>query len=183
MSDEIWDFLYKRKNIIDGVVFTGGEPTLHPNLKNLITEVRSLGYQIKLDTNGLLPEIIKDFSPDYLAVDIKTTPELYTILLKATYYDIRERLEKSLAIVKKMENNAEVRITVAPKIINEKVIRDLLPLLEGVELVCLQPVDLKKVVLDRSFFNGTNSISLHELKRYQELISPVVRSCIIREEH
>ncbi len=181
-SDEIRDFLQQRRKILDGVVITGGEPTLHPNIKELIKEIRSLGYKIKVDTNGLLPNKIEDFSPDYLAVDFKTTPKLYNKLLGVTFNDISERLKKSLSIVKNMGKNAEVRITVAPKIISKEIIQDMIPLIKGVSLVNLQPVNMNKEMLDPPFFTGTNAIQPEELQEYKEMISPHVGSCIIRNK-
>lgn len=181
-SSEIWDFLEKRKNLIEGVVFTGGEPTLHPNINNLIEELHSLGYRVLLDTNGLLPEMIEEFSPDYLALDVKTLPQLYTSLLKAPYEDVDTRLKHSLDILKSMGDNAEVRITVAPDIITEDVICNLRPLLDGVQKVFLQPANLRQEILDPSFFPSSSPIPMNEINYFQELLSSVVGSCTIRNE-
>ena len=180
-SKEIWEFLERRKKIIEGVVFTGGEPTLHPNIKEIIKEVHKIGYKAKLDTNGLLPDMIEEFSPDYLALDIKTDPKLYRQYLKAQYNNVASRLKKSLSIVKKMGENAEVRITVTPKIINRDIILGLRDLLEGVELVCLQPVNLSRKVLIPSFFKSLNPITREEIAEFQELLMPVVGKCVIRD--
>lgn len=181
-SEEIWEYLKKRRKIIDGVVISGGEPTLHPGITGLIKEIRSLGYKIKIDSNGLLPEVINEFSPDYLAIDYKTVPELYKKYLGAPFNDVATRLNKSLALVKKMGTNAEVRITVAPKIITREIIQNMLPLLEGVQLVYLQAADMKKEILDRSFFKDTNTITQSEMKEFQSMIMPLVGSCLIRDE-
>ena len=72
--DDIADFLEKRKGLIDGVVLSGGEPTLHACLAEAASFIRSLGYRVKLDTNGLLPDAVAAVKPDYLALDVKTAP-------------------------------------------------------------------------------------------------------------
>ena len=74
-EEEILTFLRKRKSILSGICITGGEPTLQTDLSEFIEKVRSLGYKIKLDTNGYRPEIISDLLNrnllDYIAMDIK----------------------------------------------------------------------------------------------------------------
>ena len=78
LDDEyIWEFLKKRAGLLDGVVISGGEPTLQKGLADFIAEVKSLGYKVKLDTNGQHPDIVKELSKakliDYSAVDIKAS--------------------------------------------------------------------------------------------------------------
>ncbi len=72
---EILRFLEKRKNILEGVCITGGEPTLQPDLEDFIRDIRSLGLAVKLDTNGYRPDILKALCRkgllDYVAMDIK----------------------------------------------------------------------------------------------------------------
>ena len=75
--------LQKRKNVISGFVISGGEPCISPYLKPLIAQAHELGYAVKLDTNGTLPDELGAFinddqlHPDFIAMDIKTSPERY----------------------------------------------------------------------------------------------------------
>ena len=73
-EDEFFSFLKKRQGILDGVCITGGEPTLQPDLREFITKVRSLGYAVKLDTNGTNPRLLKSLIDenllDYVAMEI-----------------------------------------------------------------------------------------------------------------
>lgn len=75
-------FLAERKKILDGVCITGGEPLLHPELPDVITAMKQMGYLVKLDTNGTSPEILRDLLAkklvDYVAMDIKHSPEKYS---------------------------------------------------------------------------------------------------------
>ena len=81
-----------------------------------------------------------------------------------------------------MGKNAEIRITVAHKIITRQTILNLLPLLEGVQNVFLQPADLKLEILDPSFFESLERVSAKEMEEYKELLSSAVGSCVVRNE-
>lgn len=78
---DILNFLKKRKSVLGGVCITGGEPTLQPDLRDLILQIKELGLLVKLDTNGYRPEVLQALCEegllDYVAMDIKNTPEKY----------------------------------------------------------------------------------------------------------
>ncbi len=80
-NGELLEFLKKRFGLLDGVAITGGEPTLWPGLYDFIAELKKIGYEVKLDTNGTRPEVIKslvaDNLVDYIAMDIKNCREKY----------------------------------------------------------------------------------------------------------
>lgn len=79
--DEIMSFLKKRVGVLDAVVITGGEPTLHKDLVEKIIKIKELGFLIKLDTNGTNPEMIKELVDlklvDYIAMDLKNCFDKY----------------------------------------------------------------------------------------------------------
>jgi len=175
----ILDFLKKRKELIHGVVLSGGEPTLHAMAQTIGNAVRSVGFRVKLDTNGLLPEKISAIRPDYLALDIKTIPANYTKLLGATISDIAPRLTQSIAIVKAMSENAEIRITIAPGIVDAKIIEELASMLAGVKKVYLQPMQTKTELLDPSM-EEMSPIPLEEIKTYRKILLECVERCEIR---
>lgn len=85
LEKDFFAFLEKRKWLIDGVSICGGEPTLQPWLIRFIEKVKSLGYLVKLDTNGRDPKILKKLIDenlvDYIAMDIKHTWEKYPLLV------------------------------------------------------------------------------------------------------
>ena len=78
-EEELLSFLKKRQGLLDGVAITGGEPCLHRDLPDLIRGIRDLGYAVKLDTNGLHPDMLDSLISggmiDYAAMDIKNSPE------------------------------------------------------------------------------------------------------------
>ena len=79
--DNILDFITSRKNFLDGVVISGGEPTLQPDLKEVIKKIKGIGLKVKLDTNGSNFEILKDLIDnnlvDFVAMDIKAPVDQY----------------------------------------------------------------------------------------------------------
>lgn len=80
-EEDLLEFLKKRRGILEGVCITGGEPTLQTDLEDFIRSIRSLGFLVKLDTNGSRPRILKDLCSkgllDYVAMDIKAGPGNY----------------------------------------------------------------------------------------------------------
>lgn len=80
-ADALLEFLQSRKGKLDGVCITGGEPTLHPELPQLLAQIRSLGFPVKLDTNGTRPRVLNALLEqgllDYVAMDIKNSPDKY----------------------------------------------------------------------------------------------------------
>ena len=81
-DDEFFSFLQKRKGVLDGVCVTGGEPTLQKDLPEFLEKIKALGYFVKLDTNGTNPRLLRSLIDeglvDYVAMDIKNSPEKYT---------------------------------------------------------------------------------------------------------
>ena len=81
--DDVFNHLELRKNVLSGITISGGEPLLHPATPLIIKYAKNLGYKIKLDTNGTNPleleKLIKNdqLCPDYVAMDIKTSPNRY----------------------------------------------------------------------------------------------------------
>lgn len=78
---QLLEFLHKRRSILDGVCITGGEPLLQKELPVLLRQIKTLGYQIKLDTNGSFPDrleqLVAEGLVDYVAMDIKNSLERY----------------------------------------------------------------------------------------------------------
>ena len=79
--EEFIDFLARRKNILEGVCISGGEPTIHRDLPEFIQTIKHLGFPVKLDTNGsnpsMLRHLIEEKLIDYVAMDVKSAPEVY----------------------------------------------------------------------------------------------------------
>lgn len=157
-------FLRKRKGMLDGVVLTGGEPTLHANMPKLMEYLqKELGYKVKLDTNGLNPAALKLCSPDYLAMDMKALPSKYATHLQGPA-NAWTLLSESLKVVKAMGGKAEVRITAAPGVVDEDDFAKLFELLDGVRKVYIQQFQTKSALLNEDFFAGRENYQREELE-------------------
>lgn len=115
---EFFDFLETRKGLLEGVVITGGEPTLHPDLIDFIRRVKALGFLVKLDTNGIFPDkveaILATGLVDYWAMDIKHSPEKYPL---ATGVNIPiEHFQQSVTLLMHSGVPYEFRTTIVPSI-------------------------------------------------------------------
>lgn len=125
---EILQFLKSRKGIIDSVVISGGEPTLHKELPAFIKRLKDLDFKVKLDTNGtnpgMLNELIAKSLIDYIAMDIKQTFLKYNTITSASYID---EITESINLIVNSKNtkliDAEFRTTVCqPLIAKEDII-------------------------------------------------------------
>ncbi|MFP4098272.1 MAG: anaerobic ribonucleoside-triphosphate reductase activating protein [Alphaproteobacteria bacterium] len=119
--DEVMAFLKKRQGLLDGVVLTGGEASVYPGLPDFIRAVKALGYAVKLDTNGLRPDIIAHFLDegflDYIALDYKAPPAKFKT---ATGVDKYSDFEKTLSLLCAQDAvNFELRTTVHTKLMDE----------------------------------------------------------------
>lgn len=114
-EDEILDYLKLRKDVINGVTISGGEPTLQPDLKEFIIKVKSLGLDVKLDTNGInyniLENLIDKKLVDYVAMDIKNSWGKYAKTSGLPKMNM-ENIEKSINLLKQNKTDYEFRTTI-----------------------------------------------------------------------
>lgn len=120
--NQIFEFLCKRKNVLDGITITGGEPTIHKGLYDFCKKIKLLDLKIKLDTNGsnpkILSKLINDNLIDYVAMDIKTSPDNYFEICGLSF----EHIKDSIEIIKNMEFY-EFRTTIYPEISKKDIIK------------------------------------------------------------
>ena len=121
-EDEIWAFLKQRRGLLDGVVLSGGEPTLQPDLLAFAARLHQLGFLVKLDTNGYLPDVlqeaIEDRLVDYVAMDVKASLPKY-VEAAGTAVDTA-RVGRSIDILLRSDIEYEFRTTVVPGILDEE---------------------------------------------------------------
>ena len=114
-DEEIFSFLTKRKGMLDGVVVTGGEPTLQKDLIPYLGRLKGLGYLVKLDTNGYRPDVLEKAMEsgyvDYVAMDIKTSLDEYPVVAGIKNLDV-SRIERSVELLKSGAVDYEFRTTV-----------------------------------------------------------------------
>lgn len=140
-EEEILAYLKKRSGILEGVCITGGEPTLQKDLSSFIKKVKNLGYLVKLDTNGYCPQVLEELLRsrmlDYVAMDIKASPERYGIAAGVPDLDL-ERIRESIRILKNCEIPYEFRTTVVKGLHSPEEFEEIGRLLEGCRAYYLQ---------------------------------------------
>lgn len=129
MSDEeLLAFLEKRKGLLDGVCITGGEPTLQPDLPQLLRRIKDMGYYVKLDTNGGRPEVLKAVTEaglvDYVAMDIKNSPEKYA-QTAGVHENMLEKVRQSIAYLLSGTTAYEFRTTVVAELHDAASVQDM----------------------------------------------------------
>ena len=179
-KEKIIKFLEERKNFLDAVCITGGEPTININLPDFISEIKSLGYLVKLDTNGSNPEMIEELIDrnlvDYIAMDIKGPIELYDEI--AGVRVDKEKIKKSVEIIKKKMKNYEFRTTLVPGLFEEEHVDMMGRWLGSVKLFYIQNFGNEKN-LDKKF-NNVRPFKKEELEKFCELFKEYFENCKIR---
>jgi len=166
-------FLRKRAKLLDGVVISGGEPTLQPGLVEFCRSVKALGYKVKLDTNGSRPEVIRQLLDagllDYVAVDCKTLPERYYPELCAEQ-DVAAALRRTLALLRAAGPPYEVRTTCVEPFIGARAIEGLAALSKDAPWF-LQKANLTPAMLEK----GLAPIHTEDMERLAELAGARIR--------
>ena len=183
--EEFLAFLSKRKGLLDGVCISGGEPTLSAGLKELMAEIKAMGYAIKLDTNGSRPAVLKELAEanllDYVAMDIKNCPDRYAGTCGLKQMDLAS-VEESAAFLMAGNLDFEFRTTVVQELHTPQ---DMVKLGQWLtELSGGKPV--KKLFLqpfvdrDTVAFSGFHAPEQAQLEVFTELLKPFVLEINVR---
>jgi pyruvate formate lyase activating enzyme len=129
--DAILSFLDKRKGLLDAVVFSGGECTLHKSIYYHIMQVKTLGFLVKIDTNGSKPELLQrlidENALDYVALDFKALPSKFQYITQSKLYAV---FKQSLEILLANTIPFEVRTTYHSELLDEEDIKKMIVFLE-----------------------------------------------------
>lgn len=170
---EVLSFLKKRKGILDGVCITGGEPTLSPDLPELLREIRTLGYPIKLDTNGTHPALLKTLTEQNLiqmtAVDIKACPDNYPALCGLVHPEL-DAVKETVEFLKNGTLDYEFRTTVIRELHSEKDFIEIGQWLTGAKAYYLQAYRDSEEVLQPGFSSYTRK----ELEHFREILKRTI---------
>lgn len=179
-QDDVWKFLEERRGLLDGVVITGGEPTLHDDLPEFIGRVKQLGFAVKLDTNGtrpaMLQKLIKSKLLDYIAMDIKAPLEMYTYTVGRPV--LPETLRTSIEIIKSSPVSYEFRTTIIKSLLSFEDMEQIGKEIRGAKTYYLQKFNGGKI-LNPQFKNKT-TYSDAELFRMRQMMLQYVSFCGIR---
>lgn len=168
-ESEILSYLIKRKGLLDGVVVSGGEPTLQSDLASFLTKVKAIGYYVKLDSNGSKSEILKELIDrglvDYIAMDIKADKFGYgkAIGLKGMPAGVLESVE----LLKSGIIEYELRITLVSELIDEEAIINMSEWLKGVSRIYLQ----RFYDRDECIVRGLSEVPKNIAEEYAEIFN------------
>ena len=141
-EDKIFALLKKRKGILTGVCVTGGEPTLNKELPFFLDKIKSLGYLVKLDTNGYRPEVLKELLSrelvDYIAMDIKNSPLKYGVSTGVAGIDISKIKESVDYLLSGMAPDYEFRTTIVKELHDENDMHVISEWIKGAKAYYLQ---------------------------------------------
>lgn len=162
----------------DGAVVSGGEPTLHPDAGQLVSRLKALGFAVKMDTNGSLPDRLLELLPDldYVAMDLKTCIADYESL---TGFADSGAITRSVEIIKSRARDYEFRTTVIPGRHSEDTLRAMLPLLQGAKRYTLQPFIPRDDLPDHAL-RDTPRAPHGLLQSLAAVARPAVRSLVVR---
>lgn len=124
---ELLAFLSGRKGLLDAVCISGGEPTLQPELPELLEQIKAMGFLAKLDTNGSRPEVLKELISrnllDYVAMDIKNSPDRYSRAIGVTWQ--QDKIEESIRFLTEGHVDYELRTTVVAQLHDPQSLEDM----------------------------------------------------------
>ncbi len=177
--DDIFAFLNARKNILDGVCISGGEPLLQKDLKKFIIEIKKMGLLVKLDTNGSqydkLKELIDDNLLDYVAMDIKNAKDKYALTIDIDGFDLSS-VEKSVELLKENRVDYEFRTTIVKEFHTLDDMQKIGEWLKGAKRYFLQSyVDSENVIK-----KGLHAHDKATLEQFRELLTNYIEHVELR---
>jgi len=178
---DFFAFLEKRKRFLDGVCITGGEPTLHKEVYQLVKDIKNMGYKVKLDTNGTNPEMIGKLLDekliDFIAMDIKGPFSKYESIIKRELNI--DSISKSIDILMNSEVEYEFRTTIHKEIISKKDIKEIAENIKGSKKYSIQNFRQTKLILNQK--ENFTSYEDHELDEMKHEIKDLINKVVIRK--
>ena len=178
-QEELLAFLKKRRGLLDGVCITGGEPLLRPDLRELLEAVKALGYPVKLDTNGSHPrflgELVEDKLVDYVAMDVKNSPERYPETVGVPELNVGP-IRESVSLLLEGMVDYEFRTTVVREFHDENSFLAIGPWLAGAKRYYLQSFVDRDTVIQP----GLHPWDREKLEEFAGLVRPWVPEVALR---
>jgi len=178
-DSELLAFLEKRKRLLDGVCITGGEPLVQKELPRLLEQIKAKGYPVKLDTNGSFPEklslLIDGGLVDYVAMDIKNSPERYSETVGRERFDI-SAVEQSVDLLMQGKLDYEFRTTVVEQLHDEASFHGIGQWIRGAKRYYLQCFVPRDTVLQP----GLDAPTEEKIRSYAEIARKYVPETGVR---
>jgi pyruvate formate lyase activating enzyme len=181
-TEALFSFLQERKDFLEGVVLSGGEPTLAPELMTVCRTVKALGLALKLDTNGRRPQVLETLLAaglvDYAAMDLKALPEDYFPHLSP--HPCAGAIRESIRLLGRYGTDHEFRTTCAPPWVDGPCLAAMGQIIRGAPLWALQTLQTG-VMRDPSFLPSAHGpMTEAEMASLHAIAAPFVQRCILR---
>lgn len=185
-EEAVLRFLTERRGFLDGVVLSGGEPTLQAqSLVRLCKQIKLMGFSIKLDTNGSRPAVIRrlldESLVDYMAMDIKADPKNHRVMEEVFQTDCPAGdLIQSIEMILAAGVGHEFRTTCFSPVVDKAAVLSICRLIRGADLYALQRFRDTEV-LDPDFFKANaGACSRERMESFCRMAAPFVSQCILR---
>lgn len=180
MDDEQFlAFLKSREGLLDGVAITGGEPLLRRDLPEFMAKIRELGFAVKLDTNGAHPDMLRrildEKLADYVAMDIKNSPERYAETVGIRGFDVTP-VRESVSLLKEGRTAYEFRTTCVAQLHDDASFRAIAEWISGAQNYFLQAFTDRDTVP----FEGLSAPDAADMRRWAEIVRPDVKHVELR---
>lgn len=179
-EEEVLDYIVEHRNMLEGLVITGGEPCIYPDLPGFAERVKEKDFKVKLDTNGSNPaqleHMFREKILDYIAVDVKTSLDKYSLLTDVK--DIGKRISETVHLTMLSTVPYEFRITCVPGIVGEEDVRSIGELVKGAEKCCLQQFR-PQITYDESF-REVAPYKKEDLAGFRDILLGYVKAVDIR---
>ena len=178
--DEIFSYLRKRKGMLDGVVVTGGEPTIHGDLLPFLASLKDLGYAVKLDTNGYRPgvmaEAVEKGLVDHVAMDVKNSLPKYGLTVGLDDFDTGP-IKESISYLLSGKVTYEFRTTVVHELHDEKDFERIGEMCAGAESYYLQTFSDSGDIIGKNL----TPPSPEDMSRYIEILRKTIGNVSLRD--
>jgi pyruvate formate lyase activating enzyme len=183
--EEITGYLERNREWIDGVVITGGEPTIHSDLPNLCEKIKTLGFLVKIDTNGTNPTMIQELidtkSADYIAMDIKAPLEQdkYGTTVGVNASHLLSKILETISILQDSKIGYEFRTTLVPTIHKETDIEEICQKIKYCKKYVLQSYQTDVGTINPNFQN-LKPFSQEELRTFLKIARKIIPNTTMR---
>ncbi len=180
-TETFFNFLDQRRGLLEGVVVSGGEPTIWPDLPDFMREIQTRGFLTKLDTNGRHPEMLERLLSeglvDYVAMDVKTSLSEYPKLVGSGVTG--EQIKRSIELLKTTGIPYEFRTTLVKEVHRVEVLEDMAELITGAERYYLQTFRPGHTL--HPIYAKYHPFSRAEMEKWCLMLAPRVGQVMIRD--
>lgn len=177
---EILTFLKGKTSKIEGVVITGGEPTIYRDLPEFIKKIKELGFKVKLDSNSSNPDLIKKMLKenllDYISLDVKTSLDKYHLVTSEK--DIEKKISECIKTVSSSQVPYELRTTCVPGIVDKEDFEKIGKAVKGTEKYCLQ--QFRPAVTFNEEFQNIKPYTKNAMEEFRKILGKYVKKVEIR---